>query len=87
MFACDDPAIDIVATKAADDGDGVVVRARECDGARRDARIACAARAVSVTSVDALERPLSGLAATLEAGTIVAPFGPFALRSFRVRFA
>ena len=87
MFACDDPAIDIVATKVADDGDGVVVRARECDGARRDARIACAARAVSVTSVDALERPLSGLAATLEAGTIVAPFGPFALRSFRVRFA
>jgi alpha-mannosidase len=87
MFTSDDPAIAIVATKPADDGDGIVVRARECDGAARDAAIICAPRAVSLACVDALERPVEDDGAALSEGRISARFGAYGLRSFRVRFA
>ena len=86
MFASDDPAILIVATKLADTGDGVVVRARECEGAVRDASLRCGARARSVVCVDALERPLDR-EAVLADGSIQACFGPFELRSFLVQLA
>jgi len=84
MFSCDDSAIAIEATKPADDGNGVVVRMRECDGVARDAAVGCAVRVNAVQCVDALERPLPTQDATLVEGRIVAPFAPFALRSFRV---
>jgi alpha-mannosidase len=84
MFGCDDPSILIVATKPADDGDGIVVRARECDGMPRMAAIRCAARAREACCVDALERPLEG-EAELSDGAIHVRFDPYQLRSFRVR--
>lgn len=84
MFVCDDPSIFIVATKPADDGDGVVVRARECDGMPREAAIRCAARTREAVCVDALERPLEG-EAELRDGAIQVRFEPYQLRSFRVR--
>jgi alpha-mannosidase len=84
IFTCDDAAIQIVATKPADDGTGIIVRARECDGAARTARIVSAVRATGVSCVDALERPLPLDDAALDDGAIVAPFGPYALRTFRV---
>ena len=37
LFTCDDPAVLIVATKPADDGHGIIVRVRECDGETRRA--------------------------------------------------
>lgn len=86
MFDCDEPSLLVCATKPADDGDGVVVRVRECDGLAVTGRVRCGARARSVACVDALERPASGTAA-LEDGAIVAGFSPFQLRSFRVRLA
>ncbi|MGP6192318.1 MAG: alpha-mannosidase [Vulcanimicrobiaceae bacterium] len=84
MFDCDDPSIFVVATKLADDGDGVVVRARECDGMPRQAALRCAARAREAACVDALERPLEG-EAELRDGAIHVRFEPYQLRSFRVR--
>jgi hypothetical protein len=84
MFVCDDRAILIVATKPADDGDGIIVRARECDGAVRSVAIRCAVRARDVVCVDARERPLSG-DVRFEDEAFTARFRPHELRSFRVR--
>jgi alpha-mannosidase len=86
MFVCDVPSLFVCATKPADDGDGIVVRVRECDGVAVSARIACGARARSVESVDALERSTAG-AASLDDGAVVAEFSPYQLRSFRVHLA
>jgi alpha-mannosidase len=83
MFTSDDPAVVVTATKIADDGDGLVVRARECDGRERDVALRCAARAFGVTCVDALERPAAG-EARFEDGAIRARFRPFELRTFRL---
>jgi alpha-mannosidase len=86
MFESDDPAILVVATKLADAGDGIILRARECDGIARDASLRCGARARSVVCVDALERPFSHETA-LEDGAIHARFKPYELRSFLVELA
>jgi alpha-mannosidase len=86
MFTCDDPAVFVTATKLADDGDGLIVRARECAGAAREVALRCGARAYAVGCVDALERPVAG-EATFDDGAIVARFGPYELRTFRVAYA
>ncbi|MEO6836480.1 MAG: glycoside hydrolase family 38 C-terminal domain-containing protein, partial [Candidatus Tumulicola sp.] len=85
LFESDHDAVLIVACKPAEDGDGVVLRVRECDGAARTARIRCGGRMREALAVDALERPVPG-AAGIEGESLVAPMGAFALRSFRVRF-
>ena len=86
LFSSLDPAVHVAATKPAEDGDGAIVRVRECDGAAREVRLRCAARARDVSCVDALERPVRGEVA-LNDGIVEATVGPYALRSFRVRFA
>jgi alpha-mannosidase len=86
MFTSDDPAVLVVATKPADDGDGIVVRVRECDGSGRDLALRCGARAREAVSVDALERPLRRNLA-FEEGTIRARLEAYEIRSFRVRLA
>ena len=86
MFTCDDAAILIVATKPADDGDGIVVRARECDGGARTVAIRSAVRAHGVAPVDALERELPGALRFVDE-SFAATFRPHELRSFRVRVA
>jgi alpha-mannosidase len=86
MFTCDDRAIAIVATKPADDGEGIVVRARECDGAVRNVAIRSAVRMREVHGVDALERPLAnGGALPIEGEVFRASFRPYEVRTFRVR--
>jgi alpha-mannosidase len=85
LFSSADPAVLIVATKPADDGDGVIVRVRECDGAPRAAALICGARMREALPVDACERPLPGAARIVEE-TLQFPLPAFALRTFRVRF-
>jgi alpha-mannosidase len=84
MFVSSDARVVVVATKLAADGAGVVVRARECDGAALEVRLACGARALALTCVDARERPVAR-EAELRDGAIVARFAPYEMRSFRVR--
>ncbi len=84
MFVSSDPRVIVVATKLATDGAGVIVRARECDGAALEVELACGARALDVISVDAREAPLAR-EALLREGAIVARFAPYEIRSFRVR--
>jgi alpha-mannosidase len=84
MFVCEPASLYVCATKPADDGSGIVVRIRECDGAPVSGRIRCGARARDVEPVDALERSAAGSAALVD-GAIVASFAPYQLRSFRVR--
>jgi alpha-mannosidase len=87
LFWSDDPGVLVVATKPADDRDGIIVRVRECDGVSRDVSLTVAARAREVASVDALERPLQAEQAALHEGSIHLRLGGFSLRTLRVRFA
>jgi alpha-mannosidase len=84
LFTCDDDAVAIAACKPAEDGDGIVVRVRECDGAPRRVALRCGARMRGADAIDALERP-TGADATIEAEELHFTLEAFALRSFRVR--
>lgn len=86
LFACDDEAVLVAACKPAEDGDGAIVRVRECDGAARAVRLRCAARMTAAISVDALERPLD-LPVAIESEDVSFDLAPYQLRSFRVRFS
>ncbi len=85
LFEAEDDAVLVVACKPAQDGDGVVVRVRECDGRRRPVRLRCGGRMREVLAVDGLERPGAGEAG-IEGACVTFEIGPYALRSFRVRF-
>ncbi|MDE2482009.1 MAG: alpha-mannosidase [bacterium] len=87
LFTGSDRAVLVVACKPASDGDGVIVRVRECDGADREVRLRCGARMRSVEAVDGLERPLPALPARIEGEELVATLPARGLRSFRVRFS
>jgi len=85
LFEAQDDAVLVAACKPADDGDGAIVRVRECDGAARSARVRCAGRMRSVACADGLERPCGG-EAKIDGESLVFEIGPYALRTFRVRF-
>lgn len=86
LFTCEDSAVLVVACKPAEDGDGVIVRVRECDGAGRAVRLRCGARMTASVSTDALERE-TGLAVKMEGEALLFELAPYQLRSFRVRFS
>jgi hypothetical protein len=75
LFTSDDPAVLVVETKPAPDGDGVLVRVRECDGVERPLRLRSGARM----------REVDG-GVKIEGETIVADIPAFGERTFRVRF-
>jgi alpha-mannosidase len=50
----------IEAVKPADDGDGTIVRVRECDGVERNVALRCGGRIGTVLNVDANERTVAG---------------------------
>jgi len=85
LFTCEDSAVLIVATYPSDDGAAVVVRVRECDGVARRVALRCGGRMREAQPIDAVERPVPGDAAIVEEELVFA-LGPFALRSFLVRF-
>lgn len=85
LFTCEEQSVLIVATHPSDDASGVIVRVRECDGERRRATVRCGGRMRSATAVDAAERPITGDAEIVEE-ELVFDLGPYALRSFLVRF-
>jgi alpha-mannosidase len=87
LFTCDDPAVLVVATKPADDGEGVIVRVRECDGERREVRMRCGGRARSAQPVDACERPIAERGAgavAIDGEALVFVIPAFGLRTIRV---
>ena len=85
LFTCDEPSVLIVATYPSDDGDGVIVRVRECDGEQRRVALRCGGRMRDAIAVDATERPTGGDAQIVEED-VVFVIDPFALRSFLVHF-
>lgn len=85
LFDSDDEAVFVVACKPAEDGDGVVVRVRECNGGARSVRLRCGARMTHVHSIDGLERPADA-AVAIEGESLAFELSPYQLRSFRVRF-
>jgi alpha-mannosidase len=85
LFQSEEPAVIVVACKPAEDGDGVIVRVRECDGAAHRFSLRCGGRIRGAVAVDGLERPIEGDLG-LEGESLIASIDPFALRTFRVRF-
>jgi alpha-mannosidase len=85
LFTSDDEAVLIAAVKPAEDGDGVIVRVRECNGSRSSVRLRCGARMTEAVSVDALERRLEQ-AVAIEGESLIFDLAGYQLRSFRVRF-
>ena len=85
LFTCENPSVLIVATYPADDAGGVIVRVRECDGARHQVAVRCGGRMRNAIAVDAVERPIPADVAIVEED-LVFELGPFALRSFLIRF-
>jgi alpha-mannosidase len=86
LFTCEDPGVLVVACKPAHDGDGIIVRVRECDGAPRSVALFCAARMTSASAVDALERPLER-GVSIDREHLRFDLRPFELRTVRVRFS
>ena len=83
LFTCDDPAVLVVAAKPADDGNGIIVRVRECDGETRPVELRCGGRMRLATPVDACERDSAGeVRVDGELLRFVLP--AFSLRAFRV---
>jgi alpha-mannosidase len=85
LFGCDADNVVVTAVKPADDGEGVILRVRECDGLARSVQVHCAGRARSAEPVDACERPIPGDVA-VDVAEIAFTLEPYALRSFRIRF-
>jgi alpha-mannosidase len=85
LFTCETPGVIVVATKPADDGPGVVVRVRECDGAGQDVALRCGGRMRLAEPVDACEFPVPGTVG-IEGEHLRFALGAYALRSFRVHF-
>jgi alpha-mannosidase len=83
LFTCEDPGVLVVATKPADDGAGVIVRVRECDGWPHNVELRSGGRVRTVTPVDACERPIAG-DAVFDGESVRFVLNPYALRSFRV---
>ncbi len=86
LFTCADDAVLVTACKPAHDGNGVIVRVRECDGAQRDVSLRCAARMTEASPADGLERPIER-AVGIEEETLQFTLRPYELRTFRVRFS
>ncbi len=85
LFESEEPSVLVVACKPAEDGDGVIVRVRECNGVARSFAVRCGGRMREAHPIDALERATAGTVG-IEGELLVADIGGFALRSFRVRF-
>ncbi|MDP9110860.1 MAG: hypothetical protein M3M96_04435, partial [Candidatus Eremiobacteraeota bacterium] len=85
LFTCADESVLIAACKPAEDGDGVILRIRECDGEQRTVSVRCGGRMREAVCVDALERPADG-AVSIRDESLECTIGAFAIRSFRVRF-
>ena len=86
LFSCDDDGVLVAACKPAHDGDGAIVRVRECDGAHREVALRCGARMTEALAVDGLERPLER-AVRIEGESIRMDLAPYELRTLRVRFS
>jgi alpha-mannosidase len=86
LFRCSDESVLVTCCKPAEDGDGVIVRLRECDGGARNAEIFCGGRMRAVEAVDGLERKLPGPAISIEGESFCASLPAFGLRAYRVRF-
>ncbi|MBR3692646.1 MAG: alpha-mannosidase [Clostridia bacterium] len=69
--------------KAAEDGDGFILRLYECNGNRGKGELIFAKTPVSVEETDLLERPERSLAA---ANRLPVEYGPYEIKTYRVRW-
>ncbi len=86
LFESSESSAQIVACKPAEDGQGVILRVRECDGAARTVAIRCGGRMKEAREVDGLERPLGDEKVRVEGESLLIDLPALGLRSFRVSF-
>ena len=86
LFTAEAENVLVEATYPAREDGAVIVRVRECDGLRTRLALRCGGRMREIVEVDAVERPAFRGPVAIEEEAIVADLGPFALRSFLVRF-
>jgi alpha-mannosidase len=79
------PNISLTAVKAAEDGDGVVLRMYESSGSTTDATIVFGRFPAKCEESDLLERPVKDL--PVKSGKMPVRFKPFEIKTVRVRFA
>ncbi len=87
LVSLDNPQVEIVAIKKAEDSDETIVRLRELSGQTPQAvRLRFAAPVVAAREVDGQERALpNATAASLHEGQVVAQMSPFSLRAFALK--
>ena len=83
VVTVDDDGVVLTAVKAADDGDGTIVRGHESHGGRRTVRLRVEG-ATEVAPVDLLEEP-AGAALPVVDGTVELALRPFQLFTLRAR--
>lgn len=86
LATCAAANVVIAATKPADDGDGVILRVRECDGVAGEAAVELEIRPLGANLVDGEERPLDGGTLRLDDRVIHVPLRPYGLASVRVHY-
>lgn len=85
LFTTEDENVLVAACKPAQDGDGAIVRVRECGGEARSVQLRSGARVLWAQAADALERSVERDVA-LENEALHFDLKAFEIRSFRVRF-
>ncbi len=88
LVAIDNPALELVALKPAEDGDGIIVRVLNPTDVSVPAAIRLALPIVDVTSVGLDETPDAGAVELVDdraGGVVRASVGPHALRTFRLQ--
>ncbi|TBL71439.1 glycosyl hydrolase-related protein [Paenibacillus thalictri] len=79
----------VTALKPAEDGDGIILRLRECIGEKRDIAVHLPAHVRSVTATDLLERDTLELDTTVESGSGITSVSfrtrPFEVHTLRIR--
>ena len=83
LLEVDDPGVVVTALKAADDGQGCIVRLHEAFGGRRRVRLRSPG-AVQAERVDLLEQPLDAPALPVDGGTLELELRPFELVTLRL---
>ncbi|MBX3394800.1 MAG: alpha-mannosidase [Phycisphaerae bacterium] len=80
-----EPNIIMTAFKAAEDGDGLILRAYECAGMKTQAKLTLGFAAALATETDLLERviPEAGML-PIEGGAISAEFGPYEIKTIKI---
>ena len=83
LLDCSNPNVIIDTVKAAEDGDGIIVRMYESNGASGNAVLVVGKAIISAEETNLIEKKIGD--AVVENNAIVFPFTPYEIKTFRIR--